>query len=259
MLRTFIRFLPLVAYTLLAMPVQMLAVRFGWSLQRWIPVYWHRLACVALHLTVHVHGRVHLGRPLLLTANHVSWLDIVVLGSIAPLSFVAKSEVGRWPLFGLLADLQRTIYVDRQSRAKTGQTTGEMAARMQAGDIVVLFAEGTSSDGLHVLPFRSALIGAAKSAIASGASDLVHVQPVGLAYTKVNGLPVGRADRPKLYWIGDMDLLPHLAQVAQLGAVDAEVAFLDPLVLDQSSDRKQVAVTLHARVKAWVTRVVNGG
>src|ERR1700716_1643589 len=113
----------------------------------------------------------------------MSWLDICVISALAPVVFVAKSEVARWPVFGWLAKLQRTIFIDRQARHQAGAATREIAGRLLGGDAVVLFAEGTSSDGTRVLPFRSSLVGAVHHALGSATHHThVTVQPMSLAY-----------------------------------------------------------------------------
>ena len=106
--------------------------------------------------------------PLLVVSNHTSWLDITVISTLAPLSFVAKSEVAGWPLFGTFARLQRSIFIDRTRRKGAAEANREIAERLAGGDAIVLFAEGTTSDGNRVLPFRSAVVGAARDAIARG-------------------------------------------------------------------------------------------
>ena len=108
--------------------------------------------------------------------------------------FVAKSEVAGWPLFGWLAKLQRTIFINRQARHQTGAATREIAGRLLGGDAVVLFAEGTSSDGIRVLPFRSSLVGAVHHALGNSTHHThVTVQPMSLAYVSLSGVPMGRA------------------------------------------------------------------
>ena len=98
-----------------------------------------------------------------------------------------------------------------------------MAGRLSKGDIIVLFAEGTSSDGNKVLPFRSALVGAAQRAIEDGGA--ATVQPVAIAYRKMLGLPLGRQHRPLVAWYGGTDLLPHLKRVLSEGGIDVHVVF----------------------------------
>ena len=111
----------LAAVTSVALPLQMLAVERGWRLAARLPPWWHRRALAALGVRVHVHGAPDPVRPLLVTPNHVSWLDISVIASLMPISFVAKAEVATWPLFGLFAKLQRTVFVDRTRRTAAGR------------------------------------------------------------------------------------------------------------------------------------------
>jgi 1-acyl-sn-glycerol-3-phosphate acyltransferase len=146
------------ALTLPLMPVQALLLRLGSRGKRpplrHFPNWYHRTLCRLLGVRLHVDGALTPGTPTLLLSNHVSWLDIPVLSAMAPVSFVAKREVGTWPLVRTLARLQRTVFVDRERRLTVGVTTSEIEERLSAGDAVVLFAEGTSNDGNRVLPFR---------------------------------------------------------------------------------------------------------
>ena len=162
-------------------------------------------------LRIEVNGRLARDAPVLVLANHVSWLDISVIGSLGPLSFVAKSEVERWPVVGLFARLQRTVFIDRARRAHTAEVNATVARRLAGGDIIVLFPEGTSSDGNRVLPFRSSLVGAARAALSASGAGTIQLQPLAITYTRRNGLPLTRRDRPEIAWYGDMDLAPHLA------------------------------------------------
>lgn len=252
----------LVVATLILLPVQWLCVRLSWRAQRTIPVVFHRIVCRLLGVRVRQVGAEATQRPLLIAANHVSWLDISVLGSRMPLSFVAKSEVASWPLFGTFARLQRSVFVDRQRRTATARTTSEIARRLTDGDAMVLFAEGTSSDGARVLPFRSALIGAAQAALAgSGEADAVEtvwVQPLAIAYTRMHGLPMDRRVRPAVAWFGDMDLAPHLWGLLKIGAIDVEVIWGEPVAVAPQTDRKALARMLEASVRHAVTTALFG-
>ena len=182
-----------VPLTLALLPAQLLALRYGWRIQRTIPQLYHRIVCRLIGVRIRQVGRRDGHGPVLILANHVSWLDICVISALAPVAFVAKSEVATWPLFGALAKLQRTIFIDRQARHRTGEATAEIGARLADGDAVVLFAEGTSSDGSRVLPFRSALVGAVHHALGDDAQPAIGVQPMAVTYTGFGGA----ADRPR--------------------------------------------------------------
>ncbi|HVV95380.1 MAG TPA: lysophospholipid acyltransferase family protein [Hyphomicrobiales bacterium] len=248
----------LAAVSLVGIPLQALALATGSPLARTIPVLYHRIVGRLAGIRRTVVGRPAEGRPLLLAGNHVSWLDIPVLSAVLPVSFVAKREVASWPVFGLFAKLQRSVFVDRERRSLTAETAAEMAGRLAEGDVLMLFAEGTSGDHNRVLPFRTALIGAARAAIAGGSAATVWVQPVSIAYTRWNGLPVGRRERPRLAWYGDMDLGPHLWRVLKEGRIDAVVTFGAPIAVGQDDDRKAVAALAEASVRA-MTRAAQRG
>lgn len=243
----------LLATTLALLPVQLFAMRFRPRLAARVPMWWQRVAARALGLRVRVEGAPATGRPLLLVSNHVSWVDIVTLGSLLPVSFIAKSEVGGWPVVKWLARLQRSVFIDRTRRTSTASANSAIAARLAADEALVLFAEGTTGDGIGVLPFRSALVGAAREA--AGAEAPILVQPVAVVYLGFQGLPIDRSRMAEIAWHGDMDLAPHLVGLIDIGAVDAVVAFGAPIAFGPDSDRKQVTARAEAEVRAMVRSV----
>lgn len=239
-------------------PFQLLFLRFNSPLAQALPLQVHRFAMWVVGVRVKVVGELSADRPLLIAANHASWLDISVLGSVCPMSFVAKSEIASWPLFGWLAKMQRTIFVDRARRTATAAVNDEMAQRMISGSPVVLFAEGTSSDGNRVLTFRTSLLGAARAAIAAGGGESVSVQPVSVAYTHRNGLPLGRLGRPFVAWYGDMTFPRHLWSILRDGAIDATVTFGETMRADAATDRKRLAVEAEREVRRLTTNALLG-
>jgi 1-acyl-sn-glycerol-3-phosphate acyltransferase len=236
-----------VLVTLPLMPLQWAAVGLKRPLRRRIPVLYHRFVCRLLGIRVRLTGAAAATRPLLIVANHASWLDISIITSLAPVVFVAKAEIARWPFFGLLAKLQRSIFVERDRRHKTGAVTSEIAQRLAEGDPVLLFGEGTAGDGNRVLPFRTALIGAAGAALA--AEGKVWIQPMSIAYVSQQGIPLGRHLRPRAAWYGKMGLVPHIGGIVRTGAVDVAVTFGEPVAYDATTDRKELARTLETSIR----------
>jgi 1-acyl-sn-glycerol-3-phosphate acyltransferase len=209
---------------------------------------------------IHEVGQRSRQMPLLILSNHVSWLDICVIAALAPVVFVAKSEVRRWPVFGWLAKLQRTVFIERQRRQKIGAATREIAGRLLGGDAVVLFAEGTSSDGTRILPFRSALIGAVHHALGKDTQHTaITVQPMSLAYVGFGGLPVGRALRERVAWYGDADLIPHFIGILASGAIDITVTWGEARAYDMSADRKQIARNAELAVRRMTSAALRAG
>jgi lyso-ornithine lipid O-acyltransferase len=249
----------ILAVALLLLPLQLLSWKLKLPTARLLPIAFHRAVARIIGLRVRVIGAPSADRPMLILANHVSWLDIVALGTVMPLSFVAKSEIGAWPVFGLMARLQRSVFVDRNRKGDTSRVNTEIAERLKEGDPIVLFAESTTSDGNRILPFRSALVGAAQEAILSGGVGThVCLQPVALAYNGSDGLPTGRMGRARIGWYGDMEMLPHLAGILRGGALDVEVRFGQPVAFDQGSDRKGATKQAEDQVRDMLAEGLTG-
>jgi 1-acyl-sn-glycerol-3-phosphate acyltransferase len=230
-------------FTMLLMPVQAIGLLLH---QRWVtsfPRFYHRCCCRILGLRVRRIGEPVTARPVLFAANHVSYLDITIFGSLIAGSFIAKREVARWPLFGWLAKLQRSVFIDRQIRS-TAEQRDSIAGRLAAREALILFPEGTSGDGNRVLPFKSALFSVADQA----ASGPVTVQPVSIAYTRLDGMPIGRRFRPLFAWYGAMAMAPHLWRVLGLGTIEVVVEFHPPTTLAACGSRKTLARYCEARV-----------
>jgi len=244
------------AATLPLIPIQMVLNRFDRPLKRTLPRFWHRMAARLIGLKITVIGKIAENRPLLMVANHVSWLDIVALSASAPVSFIAKQEVSAWPAFGTLAKLQRTLFIDREQRNAAGRQTTAIASRLHEGDIMVLFAEGTSSSGVHVLDFKSALLGAAQKAV--GVNGAVWVQPVAIAYTRLQGMAAGVAERPFTGFYGDMEMAPHLFAVLKDAAIDVTLIIGKPRKVTPETHRKSLAKQLEANVRAMKTAALRG-
>jgi len=258
MLRTAVVLIVFALVTIVLMPVQWLAVALKRPLRRRIPVFYHRFVCRLIGVRLRATGAPVEDRPLLIVANHSSWLDISIITSLAPVVFVAKSEIARWPFFGLLAKLQRTVFVERDRRHKTGEVNAQIAQRLAEGDPVLLFGEGTAGDGNRVLPFRTALVGAARDAIAAAGNERVWIQPLSIAYVSQQGIALGRHLRPRAAWYGKMKLTDHIGRIVRIGAVDVAVTWGDPIPYDGAIDRKTLARQLESAVRSATIAALRG-
>jgi lyso-ornithine lipid O-acyltransferase len=247
--------------TLAGIPWQSSALRFNLPRRKTFPHRYHRWLCGLFGIRVTVIGKPFQDRGVLMLANHTSYFDILILSRAARVSFIAKNEVASWPLFGTLARLQETVFVERERRSQTAAARDRIRERLKQGDALVLFPEGTSSDGNRVLPFRSALMGAAETEIgADGQGQVQHVpvQPVSVSYVGLHGLPMGRENRPLFAWYGDMDLVPHLWEALKTGPIDVVVEFHPPMTVDSAGGRKALAVVAEAAVRASQARALAG-
>lgn len=223
------RIATIVVWTLLALPIQALLVALPGKAHVSFGRFYWRTAAWLIGLRVQVVGTPAAGRSVLFVSNHSSWLDIVVLGSALDACFVAKREVGEWPVVSLIAKLGRTVFVSR-SRTQTKGEAGLIRERLGQGDSIVLFPEGTTSDGSRVMPFRSAFL--------SVADHAEIVQPVSVVFDRLGGLPACRRDRPLFAWYGDMDLGSHFWRLARRSKTRATIVLHAPLDPKAWSDRK---------------------
>ena len=230
-LRLLRRLLLIVVWTLPCIPLQALFVALpGRINERFARVYW-AVMCGIIGIGIRVVGTAARqggdGRPVVYVATHSSWLDVPVLGARLRASFIAKEEIGRWPVVNWIAALGRTVYV-RRKRTSTVRERDEMRRRLARGDDLILFPEGTTSDGSRVLPFRSAFLSIAEvPVLADGRTALV--QPVSLVYDRIAGLPAGRASRALFGWVGDQDLASHFVRLAQSRGLRATILLHPPL------------------------------
>lgn len=240
------RILALVAWTLPAMLVQAMCLllpgrpkvifaRFYW-------IVFRRL--LGLQLRV-VGERVRCDRPVVFISNHSSWIDVPVLGGVLDGCFVAKGEIARWPLISTVAKLGRTVFVTRQ-RGTIGRERDLMRQRLASGDNLILFPEGTSSDGSRVLPFRTSFF-----AVTTVGDDVAPlIQPVSIVYDRLGGLPTGRASRLVFAWYGDMDIATHFWRLGRHTGLRATVLLHDVLDPAGFADRKALSQAVWRTVSA---------
>lgn len=214
---------------------------FAWAvgrLSRWRGLMmggWGRSLAALFGMRIRVEGRPP-EEAQLIVSNHLSYMDIVLLGATLRCTFVSKAEVAGWPFIGLAARSAGTLFLDRARKRQLPEVAARMQERLAAGQGLVLFPEGTSTGGDRVLPFRSALLEPA----ASGGI------PVGFASLHYRTPPGWPPAQESVCWWGEMTLAPHVLNLLRMPGFDATVAFgSEPLV---ASDRKLLAAKLHRAV-----------
>lgn len=254
-IRRFIRTICYLIINITAMPIQLAAFRFAPHLLEEIPLRYHRLCLRLFGIRVRVNGSMATARPTLFVANHVSYLDIPILASVIPGCFVAKREVASWPLFGWLAKLQRTVFVSRRNQ-DVGEQNDSVNARLGKGDNLIVFPEGTNTDGNHLAPFRTSVFQAALD-YASGRP--LTIQPVSINCLALEGVSAGRAGRQIYSWYGTSNnVFVHLWHY--LGFVNSEVQieFHPPLTVSAFTDRKTLAAAAEAAVRGGLSAINRG-
>jgi 1-acyl-sn-glycerol-3-phosphate acyltransferase len=235
-------------------PIQALLLLIKSPLARRFPSFYHRLCCRILGFRIDITGTRSTVHPTLYVANHASYLDIPILGGLIAGSFIAKAEIASWPYFGILAKLQRSVFVDRRP-GSTAQQRDAIMRRLEEGDDLIIFPEATSGDGIHILPFKSALLSVAE--LRPRGEPLV-VQPVSVAYVRLDGMPLGRFYRPLVSWYGGMEVAPHLWMMLGLGAITVKVIFHQPVTLEEFGSRKALAAHCYKVVAVGLAAALSG-
>ena len=236
---------------LLFITIFLIALRpFNFSIYANIPRLFHIGFLKILNIKINLVGKIHKERPGLLISNHASWLDIPILSSLTNISFIAKSEISKWPLFGFLAKLQDTVFVERRS-IKAVKQKNEINNILLKGKRLVLFPEGTSSDGNRVLKFKSSLF-----SVAENNTENYLIQAVTVCYKGLNGLPMSRSERPLISWWGDMDLMNHLWNILKLNSVTILVIAHEPI--EEVYDRKSLAKIAWGQISQGMGLALSG-
>jgi 1-acyl-sn-glycerol-3-phosphate acyltransferase len=214
--------------------------RKAFRLQEAIRRHWCASVCRILNVEIEVVGKP-CSKTQLWVANHISWLDIIALGGRHPLLFVAKAEVADWPVMGYLARRLGTLFVRRGDAEQTTAIAEQMAWQLRQGRQIMLFPEGTTTDGSRVLRFHAKLL-----------------QPAQLAHAPVQAIAVEYLDEARNIapFIGDDDFLPHLLRILILEHIRLRLHYCPPLSPTQARDglaqtaRKQVVGALFPKVEA---------
>ena len=241
----FIFNLKLFVFVLFSIPLIFVVLLFGKLIPffgKWLPVIFHKLLIWLLSVQIEFEGEINKSNNCnLYISNHISYLDIPILGSNYPLRFVAKSEVEVWPLFGFLAKLARTIFISRNRFDSLNQKS-KIFKSLSSDEKVFIFPEGTTSDGNRVLDFKSSSFSALEG------KNLI-IQPIVILYSELNGIPINRWLRPVIAWYGDMDLKPHLSALVNLRSIRARLIYLDKVNAKNFSSRKNLCKHLENKIK----------
>ena len=223
------------------------------GLYKSIPRYFHLIFLKILNLKIKLVGKIYTNKPGLIVSNHASWIDISILSSLTNISFIAKSEVAKWPLFGFLAKMQDTLFIERKP-IKAKEQMNTIRNILLKGKRLVLFPEGTSSDGNRVLKFKSSLFSVAENN--TNLPDSYVIQAVTICYKSINGLPMSRSERPHISWWGDMSLLHHLWNILSFSSVEIIVIAHEPI--QHSFDRKVLSTIAWKQVSHGLGLAMSG-
>lgn len=238
---------------LAVIPVQALILVFhDGKYARLVPYFWMNGVCKIFGIRVKASGVPYTDQQTIYVSNHLSYLDIPVIGSLLKVRFVSRKDAGNWPLFGWLVKLGQTAFVERSRGAIKGDA-GAVSAVLERGFSLVIFPEGTSTDGLEVLPFKSSLF---SLAMREDIPDL-NIQPITLRVLNADNKPLKTQDDRDIYaWHRGLDtpFFVHLWLFAQRKGAEISVTFHPPVKANDYKDRKTLAKACYDTVSNGLTQ-----
>ena len=233
-------YLKFIIFVFITIWLIVIKVIFGIILPKYsihIPRFFHKILLWLINIKVKTEGNICIqNKGMIYVSNHLSYIDIPVLGSLLAAKFVAKLEVSKWPIIGNFAKIGNTIFIKRLKNDLLKEKN-IIEQEIASGEKVILFPEGTTSDGIRVLNFKSSLLSSVESQDS-------FIQPIVINYEGINGLPLNRGLKPVIAWYGDMDLKPHLLNLLKIFSITARVCFLEPINSKDFKNRKNMTLSL---------------
>lgn len=238
-------------WTLTCCSIQALFFFFPKNFFYFIPKLFFKVLLIIFGIKVKLQGKME-DKNMLYISNHSSYLDIIILGSKLDALFVAKSEISKWPIINKVVKLGKTIFVDRKKIFNTKFQVSLLEKKLTAGTNIILFPEGTSSDGSKVLPFKSSLF-----AVTEKKLNNHYIQPISISYTGLDGLPMCRKFLPFFAWYGDMDLAPHAWKFLGLSSCEIDLSFHEKIPFSKFKSRKDFSKYCFNIIADQVTKDLN--
>lgn len=209
-----------------------------------VPKLFHGLTCFIFGIRIKIEGDIS-QKHTIFVGNHLSYIDIPVLGSFLNATFISKEEVKSWPVFGLLGSLAKTVFISRDRNA-VEKCIQDIQSRLARGRSLILFPEGTSTNGKEVIPFKSSVF---EIFLNQNLKEKITIQPFTINIKDVDGRPVESLKDHDLYaWYGDMELEPHLWALAKTSGITLTVTFHPPIKANKYDHRKNFAHDCHQAV-----------
>ena len=238
-LRLFSILLCLIIFIIITIPIQFLLNIFQLKLKNTYPLLFYKVIKNIVGINIDTEGFeriIQKDTGTLYIANHVSWFDILCLGSILNARFIAKKEVASMGIFGFLAKLSNTFFIDNSNKNKIYEYNNFIREKLINGESLILFPEGTTSDGNSIRKFKSSLFECINSS-----ESLINVQPISICYVRKNNLPMGIYSRRFIAWVGETSMVNSMKEFLSSGSITVNLIFHPKVSMKQFSDRKELS------------------
>ena len=236
-----------------SIPIQILCNIIGFKLKRIYPLYFYQMIKIVTGININFNttrlNKKNMG--VLYIANHVSWFDIICLGTLLNARFIAKKEVSQMGIFGFLAMLSNTFFIDNENKNKIIEYNHLIQKKLKAGENFIIFPEGTTSDGNGIKNFKSSML-----ECAFDNNNEINIQPISICYSKLNNVPMGIYLRRNIAWVGDTSMVAAMANFLRSGRITVDIIFHDLMSVNNFKNRKELAAHCEKQILSGLNQSI---
>ena len=236
-----------------SIPVQFFCNIIGFKLEKIYPLYFYQMIKIVTGINVNFNktklNKKNMG--VLYIANHVSWFDIICLGTLLNARFIAKKEVSQMGIFGFLAMLSNTFFIDNENKNKIIEYNHIIQKKLKAGENFIIFPEGTTSDGNGIKNFKSSML-----ECAFDNNNEINIQPISICYSKLNNIPMGIYLRRNIAWVGDTSMVAAMANFLRSGRITVDIIFHDLMSVNSFKNRKELAAHCEKQILSGLNQSI---
>ena len=222
----------------MSIPIQIFCNIIGFKLKKLYPLLFYRMIKIVTGININFNSKKYnkKNRGVLYIANHVSWFDIICLGTLLNARFIAKKEVSKMGIFGFLAKLSNTFFIDNENKNRIIEYNHLIQKKLQEGENFIIFPEGTTTDGNGIIDFKSSML-----ECAFDDRNQINIQPISICYSKLNNIPMGIYLRRNIAWVGDTSMVAAMANFLRSGRITVDIIFHEIMNINNFENRKDLA------------------
>ena len=221
-----------------SIPIQIICNILVFKLKKLYPLLFYQMIKMVIGININFDEAKlnRRNRGVLYIANHVSWFDIICLGTLLNARFIAKKEVSKMGIFGFLASLSNTFFIDNEDKNKIIEYNRLIQKKLKGGENFIIFPEGTTSDGNGIINFKSSML-----ECAFDSNKKINIQPISICYSKLNNIPMGIYLRRNIAWVGDTSMVAAMFNFLRSGIITVDIVFHDLMSITNFKNRKELA------------------
>ena len=253
LIRLIIILIFLILIILISIPIQFFFNLIGFRFKKLYPLLFYRMIKISTGININFDSAKldKKNSGVLYIANHVSWFDIICLGTLLDARFIAKKEVSKMGIFGFLAKLSNTFFIDNENKKKIIEYNNSIQKKLQEGENFIIFPEGTTSDGNGIISFKSSML-----ECAFDDNNKINIQPISICYSKLNNIPMGIYLRRNIAWVGDTSMVAAMVNFLRSGRITVDIIFHDTMSINNFENRKDLAVYCERKILSGINQQI---